>query len=226
MAQQLYSAYQLVQQFGVKSLVYGGPGMGKTPIIATAPAPILLPIETGLLSLAPYPNVPCWPIARTSQMIDEFFRWFFHSSEANQFHTLCIDSVSQMCQVRLDEAKLVRRDPRKAYGDLFDWAMPYLTTLYYMQRKHMYLICKQEEFQETAEKTITRPSFPGQALGKEARHLYDLIMRAELSGGLPGLPPNVFRTKGSYNIEARDRSGKLAEFEPTNLTHIISKILN
>lgn len=40
---------------------------------------------------------------------------------------------------------------------------------------------------------------------------------------MPGLPPRVFRTVGTTTVEARDRFGKLAEFEPTNFAHIVAK---
>ena len=41
-----------IESSGVKVLVYGQAGSGKTTLIRTAPAPLILSAEAGLLSLA------------------------------------------------------------------------------------------------------------------------------------------------------------------------------
>ena len=40
-----------IQFHGVKCIIFGGPGVGKTRSIATAPKPIIISAEEGLLSL-------------------------------------------------------------------------------------------------------------------------------------------------------------------------------
>mgnify|MGYP001589050309 CR=1 FL=1 len=72
---QLRPASQLAQRFGVKALAYGGPGTGKTPMINTAPRPVLCVVEPGMLSMRTS-NVPAWE-AYDCGKIDEFFKWLF-----------------------------------------------------------------------------------------------------------------------------------------------------
>src|SRR5512147_1136630 len=99
----LKPAKQFAQQFGVKTICYGPPGSAKTPTINTAPRPVLLATEPGLLSMRGS-EVPTW-IAPTKDKIDEFMKWFEHSSEAKNFDTLAIDSISQMCSIALESSK-------------------------------------------------------------------------------------------------------------------------
>ena len=234
-ASSLVSASSLACNYGVKSIVYGPPGTGKTPIIATCPRPLLLACETGLGSLQSLgAHIPVWP-ALTSARINEFFSWFFSSAEARNFDTLCIDSASQMCEIKLNEELPGKKDPRQAYGEMERWGTPIFNGLYYMQQKHIYIICKEEPVEESTgsgpNKNVVyryRPYFPGKALTRNVRHLYDLIMRVE-NTSLPAFTQagitRVFRTLGNSTVEARDRFGKLAELEPTNFTHIINKCM-
>ena len=99
----LKPAKEFAQRFGIKCVVFGPPGSGKTPMVNTAPRPVLLATEPGLLSMR-NSNVPTW-LAPTTDKIDEFMKWFEHSSEAKNFDTLAIDSSSQMCDIALDMAK-------------------------------------------------------------------------------------------------------------------------
>ena len=51
MALKFTTTNQAAQLHGVKALVYGPSGAGKTTLCATAPAPIIISAEAGLLSL-------------------------------------------------------------------------------------------------------------------------------------------------------------------------------
>src|SRR5437899_1886908 len=98
----LRPANDFAQQYGVKALVYGAPGSGKTPIVNTAPRPLLLACEPGLLSMRGS-TVPTYP-GFTNDAIDDFFAWFFNSNDVKNFDTLAIDSTSQMADTYLQAA--------------------------------------------------------------------------------------------------------------------------
>jgi AAA domain len=61
-AKDLRPAGSFAQQYGVKMIAYGPPGAGKTPLINTAPRPILLIVEPGMLSMKGS-TVPSWDAA-------------------------------------------------------------------------------------------------------------------------------------------------------------------
>ena len=218
-ASDLRPAKEFAQLFGCKAIIYGPPGSAKTPIINTCPRPVLLAVEPGLLSMR-NSNVPTW-MAPTKSRIDEFMKWFELSAETKNFDTLAIDSISQMCNIALDESKA--KHGLAQYGEMADYVMPYLQRLYYMKEKHMYLIAKEELTSDGKR----RPAFPGQQLNGSSgvSHLYDCILR------LARVPiPNVgetlaFQCNGTMDILARNRTGDLADFEPPDFGKIIAKVM-
>lgn len=221
--QSLKPASALAGRFGVKSLVYGPPGTGKTPIINTAPRPVLMVVEPGMLSMRDS-NVPAFE-AYTYNGISEFTQWLFNSAETRNFDTVGIDSISQMAEIILTAKLAVNKDGRKAYGEMSREVMTIVNGLYFLPQKHVYLIAKETHI-EMAGTNIRRPYFPGQDLNVKVPHLYDIIMRLAPAIVLPGQTHIAFQTRGSFDIMARDRSGRLADYEPLNLTALFTKAMS
>jgi len=103
---------------GVKCLVYGKAGVGKTTLCATAPTPIIFSAEAGLLSLGAH-DIPV-ALIKTIDDLEDAYRWATESHEASQFETVCLDSISEIAEVVLSNAKKTCKDPRQAYGELAD----------------------------------------------------------------------------------------------------------
>lgn len=163
--------------------------------------------------------------AYTTAAIDDFYQWLFNSNEARQFNTVCIDSVTQQCEIVLREALGKRKDGRQAYGDLEKKMGEHIERLFFMPQMHTYLICKQGVSEENGIK-VRVPYFPGQALSVKIPHLYDEILHLDLAT-IQGVGQNIlsFRCQPSFDVRARDRSGRLAEFEQPDLTYIFNKAL-
>lgn len=212
------------KSYGVKMLAYGAAGSGKTPLVATAPRPVMVATEAGLLSLRGVQHVPVYQ-ANTYPKIKEFFDWVFKSNEVKQFDTIAVDSVSQMSEIVLEYHLGRNKDGRKAYGEMARDMLEWLQGLYYMQDKHAYLIAKQEIGEEEGIQT-KRPYFAGQELKIKVPHLYDIIAHVGMATiqGLP-TPQRAIRTSPSFGLVARDRSGKLAELEPPDLSALFKKAM-
>ncbi len=217
--------------FGCKCIIYGPAGGGKTPIINTAPRPLLLSIEPGLLSMRGS-IVPTFE-AHTSQRIDEFFKWFFNSAETKNFDTLAVDSGSYMADVYLQAAlKGTSKAGNKkhgmaAYGDMAADTMEHLRTLFYTREKHVYLICK-EEIADVEYQSLRRPYFPGKVLNIDVPFLYDFILRLAKYNSIPNAPPGenlAFQCVGNVNVLARNRTGNLNEFEPPHFGALVDKAM-
>lgn len=224
----LRPARDFARNFGVKAITYGGPGSGKTPTVATAPRPLMLMTEPGILTLK-NSDVPTFD-AFTGARITEFFEWFFNSHEATNFDTLCIDSGSQIAEIIVNEALTGKskggnkRHGQEAYGDMSRQCMKWFNDLYFMKEKHIYIICKQQAH-EVNDSIYYRPYFPGKELNIKVPHLYDLVMRLG-DYAVPSVGQvKAFRTKEQFDMMARDRSGNLAEFEPPNLDGIFKKCM-
>ena len=220
----LVPASKLANNYGAKCIAYGGPGSGKTPLVKTAPRPVMLVIEPGMLSMRDATNVPAFE-AYTVERINEFFKWLKESAEAKNFDTVCIDSVSQMAEVILEKKKKTISHGLKAYGEMAEDVLRILNDLYYLRNKHMYLIAKQDSYDEGGT-SKRRPYFPGQDLKVKVPHLFDQILHIG-----PAMIPSVgndipaIRCKGTIDITARDRSGNLADLEPMNLTALFNKTM-
>lgn len=227
---QIAPASSFAAQFGVKALTYGPPGGGKTPLVSTAPRPILLAVEPGLLSMRGS-NVPTVNAANNLALVDEFFRWCASSAEAKNYDTICVDSATEIAEMIVRE-ELNKKTKSggdahglKAYGNMSDRVMAYLNQLYYTMNKHVYLTAKQCIVYENGIPT-RKPYFPGKDLNTKVPHLYDEILHLAITN-VPGVAGEVaaLRTRASIDILARDRSGMLAEYEQPNLTHLFNKAM-
>src|SRR6202035_3954656 len=121
----LRPARDFALMYGVKGLIYGSPGSGKTPILATAPRPLLLATEPGLLSMR-NSTVPTY-LGYDAASIDEFFKWFFNSAETKNFDTIAVDSTSQMAEIYVLDAQKHNKHGFKPYGEANPRTMEHLT---------------------------------------------------------------------------------------------------
>lgn len=232
----LKPASQLAKRYGVKSIIYGAPGSGKTPLVNTAPRPVLLVTEPGMLSMRTS-TIPAFE-AYTAALITEFFEWFMKSREASNFDTLAIDSISNIAEIILAEELGKVKHGMKAYGNMSGRTMKIANDLYYMPQKHIVMIAKQGTY-ENGRQTILqdgnvtyepvmqkRPFFPGKDLNVKMPHLFDNVLHlSEVS--IPGQPKPVraLRTKEIPEVFARDRLGNLGEVEPPDLSALFNKAM-
>lgn len=218
----LKPASEFARNFGVKSISYGPPGVGKTPLINTAPRPVLMACEPGLLSMRGS-QVPTFQ-AFDAKAVDEFFAWLFGSAETKNFDTVCIDSISQMAELYLVDAKKNNKHGLKAYGEMAEISLKHLEKLFYLQYKHTYLIAKEQSTNDNGV-VQRRPYFPGQQLVTEVPHKYDCILRLAVHN-VPSMGQiKAFRCIGSLEEMARNRTGTLSEFEPPDFGKIILKCM-
>ena len=221
----LRPAREFAQMYGCKSLVYGAPGSAKTPLIDTAPRPLLLACEAGLLSMRKS-NVPTYQ-AFTPERIDEFFKWFFHSNESKNFDTIAIDSAPQMADIYLQnilngKSKAGNKvHGQAAYGEMARNVMDNLRPLFYMPQKHAYVICK-----ETSDaQGMKRPYFPGQQLNVDVPHLYDFILHLGIKN-VPGMGQALaFQCNQTFDALARNRTGNLLDYEEPHFGKLVQKAM-
>jgi hypothetical protein len=96
--------------------------------------------------------------------------------------------------------------------------------LFFLPQKHAYLIAKQGESEEAGVKR-KRPFFPGQDLNVKVPHLYDEILHVAMVQ-IPNVGDvKAIRTQETFDIMARDRSGRLNPLEPPDLTALFAKCM-
>lgn len=220
--QSLRPAKEFAISYGMKAIIYGPPGSAKTPTLNTAPRPVLLACEPGLLSMR-NSNVPTF-LGYDAKAIDEFFEWLFKSSETKNFDTVGIDSITQMAEHYLTAAEKTNKHGLAAYGEMANRSMAQLDGLYFTKYKHTYLIAK-EIATETNRIMLRKPYFPGKELPVKIPHRYDAILRLA-THNVPGRGQlRAFRCNASIDEDARDRTGMLNEFEPPDFAALVSKAM-
>jgi len=217
----LRPASEFARAYGCKTVCYGPPGSAKTPLVNTAPKPIMLACEPGLLSMRGS-NVPTYTAFDTKR-IDEFFDWLTSSAEVKNFDTVCVDSISEMASIYLLDALKKNSHGMKAYGVMAENVEKQLRRLYFLPNKHTYLIAKQEIITETNYK---RPYMPGKYLPVSLPHMFDFILHLGVQN-VPGMGQvKAFRCVESFDVMARNRTGNLNEFEPPHLEQLFTKAMS
>jgi hypothetical protein len=225
MAIKLTTSAQAAALHGVKILTYGKAGMGKTTLCATAPNPVIISAEAGLLSLRNY-ALPVIEVKTLEDLMDAY-QWSTESAEAAQFETICLDSLTEIAEVVLSNAKRTTKDPRQAYGELIERMGVVTRSFRDLSGKHVYMSAKQETIKDDSTGTTTYgPSMPGSKLGGQLPYLFDIVLRLNIGRTPEGQEYRYLQTRPDFQSEAKDRSGALAPMEEPNLTSVINKILN
>jgi hypothetical protein len=225
MAIKLTNARDAAALHGVKTLVYGRAGMGKTYLARTAPSPVVISAESGLLSLRDT-AIPVIVIKTVADLQDAY-KWATESSEAAGFETLYLDSISEIAEVVLASEKAINKDPRAAYGNLIDMMLITIKSFRDISGKHVVMTAKQGSNTDQVSGTITYgPSLPGARLANEIPYLFDLVMQIGVGKTPDAVEYRYLRTHPDIQSEAKDRSGVLDTLEPPDLTHVFNKILN
>lgn len=209
---------------GVKVLVYGKAGVGKTTLCATAPAPIILSAESGLLALRRV-RIPYIEI-KNIQDLKDAFRWCTEAREASQFQTICLDSLSEIAEVILANSKQTVKDPRQAYQELMDRMMETVRGFRDAVGKHVYMSAKMASNKEEGTGvTMFGPAMPGNKVGPALPYLFDEVFHLGMGKTPEGADFRFLRTQPDFQYDAKDRSGMLDVLEQPNLTHVFNKIL-
>jgi hypothetical protein len=221
---QLRSTQQFSIDNGVKMVVYGRAGAGKTRLCATCPSPVIFSAESGLMSLREY-NLPYYPIASIAD-VREVYNWARSSVEARQFQTICVDSISDVAETVLGAynqkgANGKKPDGREAYGLYNDDLLKILKDFRDLPGKHVYMSAKQEKVKSGEGLVLNGPMLPGAKMNTQLPYVPDLLLQLDIDpvGGW-----RFLRTQADYANDAKDRSGCLDAAEPPDLGHIIDKI--
>ena len=211
---------EVVDASVVNMLVYGISGIGKTVLGSTAPKPLFLSAEDGLLSLKDTAGDIDVTEITSEKDLEEVLSFLRTTQE---YETVVIDSLSEFSQTLLASLKDGERDKRQAYGKMAD------SILYYVRqfRKlplHTVFIAKQVRIQDEASgRMLYAPKFPGKVLDSEMDYQLDEVFAMRFKK-FDGKEYRVLQTQPDIEYSAKDRSGKLNMWEKPDLTAIIEKI--
>lgn len=209
--------------YGIKVLVYGRAGTGKTTLCGTAPAPLIISAEAGLLSLRKK-SIPV-AIVNTTQDVWDVLTWCRMQAKSNGIQTVCLDSISEITEKVLFSEKGKTKDPRQAYGEMATQTIDMVKA--FRDLVGLNVVVTAKEVVTTDPITgVNRagPTAPGQQVGPALPYLFDEVFHAATDKDKAGATYHYLRTRAAYNADAKDRSGALDEIEYPDLASIFHKI--
>lgn len=206
---------------GVKLLVYGAAGAGKTTLIGTLPSPVVLSAEAGLLSLRGL-EIPYLEIA-TMADLEEAYMWAL-SPEAEQFESICLDSISELAEVILNAEKKLNKDPRAAYGAMQEQVSDLIRAFRDIKGKNVYFSAKMEKSTDEQGKILYAPSMPGNKMAQQLPYFFDEVLALRVEKDAEGVSHRGIMCDSDGLWAAKDRSGALDSWEAPDLGIIIKKI--
>jgi phage nucleotide-binding protein len=207
---------------GVKLLVYGQAGAGKTSLIKTLPNPIVLSAEGGLLSIQdadlPYIEID------SMETLREAWSWLTGAAEAQDYKSVALDSISEIAEVVLNAEKKATKDPRQAYGAMQEQMADIIRAFRDLPGRHVYMSAKLEKTQDEMGRVLYAPSMPGNKTGQSLPYFFDEVLALRVEKDGDGNTQRALMCDSDGLWVAKDRSGKLAAWEAPDLGAIINKI--
>jgi phage nucleotide-binding protein len=213
-----------VQNQGAKILVYGISGAGKTSLAKTAPGKVLvISAEAGLLSIKDASNIKIIEVTEAAELMQ--ILKLLESGEWD-FDTVCLDSISEISELLLQQEKARHKDPRKAYGEVQE-SVTNVLRAYRDLKMHVMFICKQERVNNDGA-LLFEPKMVGAKLGQSIPYFFDEVLALRVIDQQDQEGNTVktrwLQTDDGAGYTAKDRSGKLNDFEPADLTKLIEKL--
>lgn len=211
-----------VHSQGIKVLVYGKAGVGKTTLIKTCPGKqIILSAEAGLLPLAGE-DIDVLNIDSLDTMYEIYT---FLKDGEHAYEWVCLDSISEIAEVVLHTELQATKDPRKAYAELSSKVGQLLRAYRDLPGRNVYFSAKQSRFKDDTKGTmIYAPGMPGQALSQSIPYIFDEVFCFRAERDTEGTLQRTLQTQPDDQYDAKDRSGVLDMFEVPDLTAITNKI--
>jgi len=206
---------------GVKMLVYGAAGAGKTSLIKTLPQPIVLSAEGGLLSIQDA-DLPYIEIASMDDL-REAWVWL-GTAEGMGYQSVALDSISEIAEVCLNAEKKATKDPRQAYGAMQEQMADVIRAFRDLPGRHVLMTAKLEKSQDEMARILYAPSMPGNKTGQSLPYFFDEVLALRVERDGEGVTQRALMCDGDGSWLAKDRSGKLDAWEAPDLGAIIAKI--
>lgn len=209
---------------GIKMLIHGLAGAGKTTLCSTTDGPtLILSAEAGLLSLRHF-DIPVIEIKTLDQLF-EAYDYVANNPEGQTYQWICLDSISEIAEVVLNYEKKVAKDPRQAYGALAEKMTDLVRAFRDLPGRNVVFLAKQERAKdEQTGSMLYFPSMPGNTLKQGIEYFFDEVLALRVEKDGEGNPTRWLQSNRDFNYAAKDRSGSLDLFEPADLSHIAAKI--
>lgn len=206
---------------GIKCLIYGHSGAGKTFLASTLQNPLIISAESGLLSLSGFD----FPYIEANSIDSLRSAYEFCASPESSGFDIVLDSISEISEVVLSAEKKATKDPRQAYGATQEKTLEIVRLFRDIQGKNVVFIAKCEKAQDEHGRLLYSPMLTGSKLGQQLPYFFDLVMPLRVEQTAEGHHYRVLQTDSDGLWQAKNRAnGRLDMWEKPDLSNIFNKI--
>jgi len=212
----------------VVALIVGPSGIGKTSLAKTLPEKetLIVSAESGLLCL----TGTSYDVAeiKTQKDMEDVYVFLNSDDAKKKYKNIFIDSLTELGELYLNELKNSDKfkDPKmalKMYGEYND-DFTALVKAYRDIRPYSVFFTCLNCFDKDGLQLVESFNFPGSKVKENVKAWFDLVVKYECFEH-EGKKFRKLISDVAINQLAKDRSGKLDQYEEANLTTIKNKIL-
>lgn len=215
---------------GLKILVYGESGAGKTTLCGTLDekTTLFISAENGLLCL----RGKNFLVATVENYADvvAVYNAVLSDAQFAAYTNIVLDSISDIAEKLLVESKAKMKDPRQAFGDVQEKIIGICRAFRDLPGRNVIITAKAEYIKdELTGSLIVGPSLPGQKLGPQLPYLFDevfyLLVQETTDATGKKEHKRWLQTGRDNKYVAKDRSGTLDFWDVADLPALFQKIL-
>lgn len=211
---------------GIKLLVYGTAGAGKTRLSASMPGKtIILSAESGLLSLRGF-DIDTVTIGDMQDLRDAY-----NMIIESNYNNVVLDSLTEIAEsiLEVESSKKTKSGELvglAAYNELYKQVKRLCKAYRDLPGKNvLFTALVEREKDELSGAVLMQPLLPGKKLTGEIPALFDEVFYLTAAPDKEtGVVSRWLQTQRDNKVMAKDRSGALDQYEPADLTHIFNKI--
>lgn len=218
------------QKKGLKVLLYGASGSGKTRMAATFPKPLFLDLESGLrstLALGPVLRFPADPKEEIQSLEDvKRFYSLAKGAKPGKFETIVIDSLNEL-QLLLMKNILRRFDATRHYEDqptMADYgklARDFQSIIRLFLKLPYHVVFTAVETPREFPEQQVGPQFIGKKTGPEVQRMVEMIGYCHVVSDSNGSPVHQVSFQQSALYVAKDRMGISRSVIPNDYNELV-----
>ena len=211
----------------ITALIYGDSGTGKTTLSSTLKGnTLIVSLESGLLSLKDFKidyvavegNDGAEKIMNLREIVGQL--------SDSKYNNIYIDSMTELSQCFLEYAQKEYPDDRqtlKRYGYVKELMVKFIKYMRDLD-KNVFFTALEKTDKDEMSRRYTKPDLVG-SISSSAPGYFDLVFRLEVFEKEEETV-RALLTRSKAGIIAKDRSGKLDEYEHAHLGAVLDKIFN